>query len=834
MSNNSNSSKKSKNAKEQKSKGKGGKIKPLKLPKTSKPGKVGFKTKYRRFTSKQKTKVIVFKSQAKTELHDFYGKIVHQEVYGIDGKEPPKSSSFGKNFFGLYIIFIAYFFILIIPDNFLTRFLMFGNYFAFSNAIILFFIILSFLFSVDKIRIYIFEEKTFLKQLVLYVSLLAVLYIIFLVISTSINFMSYLLTLSMIWLILLSSRFYIYSRKFSTKIESQFIKKYSGFRFSLAAIIPFLILVVLIIISLFYRSFLVFLSLDLFGTDLFGPPDPVNAVKIYDLEMTVIMPLIYFSLIMTFVFIIFEFISTRRRAETKRAGTFDNFTFSLIVLFIFFFQILQISIFLFMQPETVEAIKKVFGGGTGSIISSIFGLEFVISLYFLYRIIKKTGKTLGWRILFFKKDGLILFTLACVFAQTLTRFTMANQIQNQGITTGIGEFLMADKYIISILMIFFLGTTLLIYYLKPHETSMFMRLQKETIGAEEESMERIYKIIRSEYLRRGEAYPLEILERELIKATHLSKGNVYSLVEQLAKKDMDILITEEKKKVGKPTKMIDFTSVTEKFDKKGVAAQKAKHFLSERLYETALKKEKKESRLLKSASKDQPEDSFISSLTADYSKKQVDKELFQQKLQGGTEISFADQSESLKNQIIRIIKKEYLFRIEKLKKNPEFFIPISEISNEIESATKVNPGELYPILEDLSKTDLELRLVNNPDEPEDKLITFLPFSDDNMNYSLANFRPEEYSKFRTMVTKNFLKYSKAKRDKKTIFQLKKGIIARTDSQAAWLNLLNILYKNYSLYSEQLSKIPNMKGLLKSLDVMIKDFEKREALKNSKT
>jgi len=820
----------SKNSKEQKRKVKEEKIKPPKLQKTSKPGKLGFKNKYRNFTLKQRNKLIVFKSKTKTELQGFYGKLVHQEVYGIDGKEPPKSYSFEKKFFGLYAIFIAYSFILIWaindPDNNLSKYLMFGNPFAFSNAIVLFFIVLSFIFSVDKIRVFIFEKKTVLKQILLYISLLAVLYLIFLYISTSINFMSYLLALAMIWLILLSSRFYIYSRKFSTKIESRFIKKYSVMRFSLAAIIPFFILIILVIISLFYRSFLVFLSLDFLGAR-----DPVNAVEVYNLEMTVIMPLIYFSLVMTLVFIIFEFVSTRRRAETKRAGTFDNFTFSLIVLFIFFFQILQISIFLFLQPETVTAFKSVFGA-TGSIITYIFILEFAISIYFLYRIIKKTGKTLGWRIFFFKKDGLILLCLACVFAQTFTRFTLASQIPNQTITN-VGNVLMADKYIISILMIFFLGTTLLIYYIKPHETSMFMRLQKETVSTEEDNIDRIYTIIRSEYLRRGEAYPLEIIERELIKATQLSKGNVYSLVEQLAKKDMDILITEEKKEVGKPIKIIDFTSVTEKFDKKGVAAQKAKRFLSERLYETALKKEKKESRLLKGVGAEQPENGFISSLSADYSKKQVDKELFQQKLQG-TEISFADQTESLKNQIISIIKKEYIFRIEKPDKKPEFYIPISEIANEIESATKVTPGELYPILEDLVKNDLELRLIDNPDEPEDKKIKFLPFFDFKMNYSLANFRPDEYSEFRLLVIKNFWKNFKTKRDKRILFQLKKGFIAQTESQAAWLKVLNLLHKNYSLYSKQLSNIPNTQKLLKLVDTMLKDYEKREAMKNSKT
>ncbi|MCK4781135.1 MAG: hypothetical protein KAT57_13130, partial [Candidatus Lokiarchaeota archaeon] len=264
--------------------------------------------------------------------------------------------------------------------------------------------------------------------------------------------MTYLLTLAMIWLVLLSSRFYIYSRKFSTKIEARFIKKYSVSRYFFAVIIPFFILGVLIVISLFYRSFLVFLSLDFFG-----PKDPSGAVAVYNLEMTRIMPLIYFSLVMTLVFIIFEYVSTRRRAETKRAGTFDNFTFSLIVFFIFFFQILQISIYMLLQDETISAFQATIGA-TGSVVSFIFVFEFIISMYFLYRIVKKLGKTLGWRILIFKKDGLILLFLACVFAQTLTRFSLASEIPNQ-IVTDVGVILMWDKYIISVLMIFFLGTT---------------------------------------------------------------------------------------------------------------------------------------------------------------------------------------------------------------------------------------------------------------------------------------------------------------------------------------------------------------------------------------
>jgi len=789
-----------------------------------KPDKIGVKQKVKSLTSKKNIKLTRFTSKVKGQLSAFYSdKIIHQEVY-IDGQEP-KSYSFQRKFYGLYGIFAVYSLLLITAINFpgstWINLLMLGNPFVFSNTIVAFFLVLSFLFSVDKVRIFIFEEKTAIKQLILYCSLVAVLYLLFLYISTDLNFMTYLLTLAMIWLLLLSSRFYIYSRKFSTKIEARFIKKYSIPRYFFAIIIPFFILVVLVIISLLYRSFLVWLSLDFFGK-----VDPTSAVKVYNLAMRVIMPLIYFSLVMTLVFIIFEFVLTRRRAETKRAGTFDNFTFSLIVLFIFFFQILQISIYMLLQDDTVTAFKATIGA-ISSPASYIYIFEFVISMYFLFRIIRKTGKTIGWRILFFKKDGLILLCLACVFAQTLTRFSLASQVNNQTLTD-IGTVIMADKYIISVLMILFLGCTILIYYLKPHETSMFMRLQKETVGEEEKSIERIYKIIRSEYIRRGEAYPIEIILRELIKATQLSKGNVYTILEQLARKDMDILITEEKQDLGKPIKMIDFVSVTERFEKKGVAKQKARRYLSERLLETALEKERKTSRLTTNAEAGKTTNSFISSLTSDFSKKQKDKEMHEEKLKNA-EISFTSEqlTENLINQIIRIIKKEYTYRLENPGKIPVFYIPISEISNEIELATRITPGELYPILEDLNKNDIEISLVDNPNEPEDKRIRILPFADDNLNYSLVNFRPDEYSKFRILVTKTFLKNLKTKKEKRFLFQLKKQIPDKTETQKSWIELLSILYNYYPIYSEQLEKIPDRTKLRKLLEAMAKVLEKNQ-------
>ncbi len=755
-------------------------------------------------------------SQSKRKLKQVSNKIFYEEI-SIDGQEPLKFYSYKKKFMGLYAIFLFYSFIILFainyPKNIIVSIFTLGNPFVFGNAIIGLFLSLSILYSIDKVRFFIFEKHTFIKQLGLYVGLIVGYFFIFSFLSSiGLNYMTYLLGLSTVWLVLLSTRFYMYSRKFATKIESRFISKFTVTRSSIAFIAPYFILAVLIVLALFYRSLLVFLSLDFFAI---AAPD--EAVTVYLLEMRLIMPLIYFSLILTLLFILFEFVFTRRRAETKRAGLYDNYTFSLIVLFIFFFQLLQVSIYLIMHEETISAIKTTVGA-TSATLTYIFIFEFIISMFFLYRLVIKLGRSMGGRLLLFKKDGLIALVLGCVFAQTLSRYALQAQIPNQGITD-VGLIFMADKYLVSIIMIIFLGITLLIYYLKPHETSMFIRLQKETVSGKEHNSDIVLKLIRSEYIRRGEAYPIEILERELIRATKLSKQKVYSIMNKLADDSIDIKISDKKDKSGIVRKYLDFVSVTEKFDRKGVAQKKAKKYLSERLFETMSKKEK----TLKlegdgSSLKTNENNQFLNSLSIDYTKKQVDEQKIKDK-QKDTTISFGRKEipPSLKNNIIRTLKKEYTYRVENTDKYPDFHYCISEIASEIQSETRINVGELYPILETINESDLELELFDNPEEPNDKMISFFPIADDDLSYLILNFRPEEYSKIKVRVQVQFQKFFNRKKVRATLAKLKKGIIDKNDVNKSWKQILTRLENYFTEYSKTHVKLINGEGGEKIFD-----------------
>jgi len=774
-----------------------------------------------------KMKATEYLTQSKRKLKEVSNKILYQEII-VDGQEPPKFYSYEKKFMGLYAIFLFYSFLILFAINYprhaLVLFFTIGNPFAFGNAIIGLFISLAILFSIDKVRVFIFERNTAIKQVVLYVGLMAGYLLLFsFLTSTGLNFMSYLLGLSTVWLILLSTRFFMYSRKFATKIESRFISKFTVTRSSIAFIAPYFILAVLVILALFYRSLLVFLSLDFFAI-----PAPVEAVSVYILEMRVIMPLIYFSLILTLLFILFEFVFTRRRAETKRAGVYDNYTFSLIVLFIFFFQLLQVSIYLILHEETISAIKTTVGA-TSATVTYIFIFEFIISMFFLYRIVKKLGRSIGWRLLIFKKDGLMVLILGCVYAQTLSRYALQNQIPYQGITV-VGQIFMADKFLVSIIMIIFLGLTLLVYYLKPHETSMFIRLQKETVSEEEKDSDIVLKLIRSEYIRRGEAYPIEILERELIKSTRLSKQKVYSIINKLASDNIDIKISNKKDDLGMTHKYLDFVSVIEKFDRKGVADKKAKKYLSERLFDTMSKKEKT-LKLGGNLQSNGSSNQFLNSLSTDYTKKQLDEKNIKTQ-QKSTTFSFAQKEipPSLKNNIILTIKKEYTYRIENADKYPDFHFCISEIASEIQSETRITVGELYPILETINESDIEFELLDNQEEPDDKIISFFPIADYDLSYIISNFRPEEYVKIKIRLLKQFLKFFNRKKVKATFTKLKKEITDKNDVDKSWKQILTRLENYFTDYSNTHIKLINGEGGEKIFDqfpkknIDIFDFE----------
>ena len=154
--------------------------------------------------------------------------------------------------------------------------------------------------------------------------------------------------------------------------------------------------------------------------------------------------------------------------------------------------------------------------------------------------------------------------------------------------------------------------------------------------------------------------------------------------------------------------------------------------------------------------------------------------------------------------------------------NFAFYLIISEIASQIQIETKITPGELYPILETISKNDIEVILIKNPNEPEDKFISIFPIADDDLNYQIANFRPQEYKNIKIGVIKNLNKCLKRNKSKTGLAKLRKGIGKVSEQDKSWDLILKQLNTYYPLYTETEETIQKGENLKKVFGVFPKN------------
>ncbi len=563
------------------------------------------------------------KSSLRKHQHSFFERVKLVLTGKSEHQKKTTRIFWGKKFVFLIIIFLIYSFILISNwDNFVFRILTIYNPYALSVSLVFTFFMLSILFLNTKIKQFFFGTYYVLKQIPLFFGLLYGSFFLWrYLIASGWNMLPALLILAMIWLIIQGVRVYDTSRKFASKMEARTLQRYSPLVNIFISIIPFLILIVLTIGVWSYRYGLVWFTLDIIVMNHpYFSGDPASAILMYGTEMTVIMPFLYVSLIIIFVLFAIELIMTRLRLENRRMGTFDNFAYSLIVFFMFLYLIYQISLYLILHSNTQLAMGSM-GGGTGGT-SIFFYLEFFISMVFLFRGIRVLSKQVSGNLLFFNKDSLIMVFLGTVTAQTASRIPIFANIPNQTVGN-FSDLINMDHLLIPALIILFLGITLLIYYIRPQATSMFLRSHKGVIDSDDEKREIIYEFLKREFVRRGEPFPLTDVDNQLINLTGASKTTVRNIIQR----DLDSQYMELQVVTKGARKFIEFISIHDSYDKKSEAEERVKQFMADRLTETLTDEEKKELGISKGVSSDVEErKSFLTALDSSYKKKTTEPE----------------------------------------------------------------------------------------------------------------------------------------------------------------------------------------------------------------
>ncbi|MBD3353294.1 MAG: hypothetical protein GF364_17570 [Candidatus Lokiarchaeota archaeon] len=588
-------------------------------------------------------------------------------------------------------------------------------------------------------------------------------------------------------------------------------------------------------------------------------PESIDAVvEIYALEIHLILPFLYITLIIIFVLISMEFLLTRRKATNRRAGAFDNFTYTSIVFFMFFYLLYQISMYLFVNETTTSALSDISGAATGT--SYLFWVEFVISMMFLFRAILKAGKSFGWNLLFLNQDAMIMGFLATIMAQTTSRLAIYSDVGGQDLGT-FTNWLSMDHLLIPIIIIAFLGITIIVYYIKPQEASMFMRIAEETVIKEDKSMAIVTKFLKREFIRRGTKYNVDEIEPQLLAITGLTKGLVHSLLTRISDKYLDInLMIEEED--GQEVKYIEFISITEKYQRSGVSRSRAQKYMTSRLIDT-LGKDKKRIRLADSKKKItevSEREQFLSALGSGFYKKVKDNESRDiENVSDALKTTFDKEVDEVTAEVIyEMIKREYIRRVTHpiSFNDEECAIKISEIADDVYKATKISAGTLYPLMDSWAQENWNIQFLDQWDEYGDKdldkltvegdhYIDFNPISDFEISEAVQKYRPR-----RLLLVKKVLcawLYDALTLEKERIKPLikldrnEKKALRKIDNifwskhfyhRLYWYKMMELFHEGYKKKIRQFTYNKNMKNLLDCVKKIKKSKEISEQ-KNKK-
>ncbi len=635
--------------------------------------------------------------------------------------------------------------------------------YIFGIALTFFFIACALLYSIDAVRKIVF--KRWYVQILFYIGVFAACY--FLASSiffAGIQMVPFLLILSTLWLLLQSMMYYTSSRGFSTRVETRLVERYSKIRLAFAVFVPLFFVGVILFISWSYRFLWVTLALDITA-----PYQPTESVEFYSLLMTRVAPAIYLIVILITLFLALEFILSMKRAETRSAGVWDNFTFALMSFFLFIWMIFMVTLFLLLSPETRGILANFFGGG-GAETGSTTGFaaliaEFAVSMIFLYLIIRDIGKAFGWRVFFLQKDGLVFFFLAIIMGQGISRYAIFKGIEpqyTQGETI-LGTILTSDRLIIPMLLIILLGLTVLIYYIRPQKASMFMRREQEAVEEEDRAKDLVLKFLRREFIRKGKKFRVDSIDQRLAELLNVPVAVVNELIAHITGEYVDIILDEETTPEGK-IKYIDFIPITERYQNSEQADEKARHVLAQRLAGSLQAKSGDKQRVIvRPKQKDTKAGELISGLQSGLAKQAREKK------EAGQSSKTVDFKGDVKEDTLAILseflRNEFIHQVKRPNQFPSPGLKILDIASRVEDISGVNPAELQSALETLMHKNPNIIIVDNPQDADNKIIEIQPITDLELSDIVEQYNPEALQRLRAHLWNALIIATRMKREK---------------------------------------------------------------------
>ncbi|MHA1647931.1 MAG: hypothetical protein ACTSVL_10195 [Promethearchaeota archaeon] len=765
-----------------------------------------------------------------------------------------KPSYIGKKMLGLFGIFFIYSFIyfallsnIFSPDSqFMQIFsILYGkDPYIWGVSLSFSFIFLSFLFCNDKILAWTFGKAAFWKQIGIFTILMIGSYFLsrYIVIESDFDLYAVLIFLAMIWLIFQSIRLYSGARKGATKIETKLSNHYSPIRYLITNIIPFILLGIMLFLAWVFRYVIVIYTLDYIAVFV-----PDQSFALYHDQMTRLMPILYIGLMTITIFILAQRMLSRKKGSTARAGSFDNLAFSIICFVLYLYALYNFVLYVFLEPDFLDAVSIVLHSSSSS--SGLFIFEFAFTIVFLIWIITDINKQFSTGFLFFTNDGFVMFLIGTIFAQTAARIGLLTGVAHA--SGSLTDFIKYDYLALPFFIMVFLGITIIMYWIKPHQISMFMRIHKSAKNKDTRSMDVILSFFKREFIRRGSRY---LISKEIIlslsKLTGLNRTVLWSLIHRLNKQYLDMQLEEEKDSYGDPIFYFNFIPITQRYQKSTEADLRAKKFVQNQFMKNVQKKQKSKIDLAKgSISSSKQSDLFIKALSEQYSRKVQDEEAIKESQKDSQLIIDRAIDEETKRLVYVIIRQEYLQRAKQVADFPDDFrFRLSDIAVTIEKVAHIPLGRVFPLIRKMAADDWNLNLnvdkagKASHDNSADSYIELFPVDDFKTYITLREYRPDTLKEINLFMQLMFEKSINF--DRKSLASIPPLVYTdddkefeRSDASHFFAQMMVYFHKNYSKIRKQRIQKYQSKDFQKFINQIIegkiREFDKHHQLKKNK-
>lgn len=262
----------------------------------------------------------------------------------------------------------------------------------------------------------------------------------------------------------------------------------------------------------------------------------------------------------------------------------------------FLYSLYNIALYLFLDPKFLEGFGKVLGSTSHS--ATAFLVEFLITIVFLIWIVIDLHKQFEKGILFFTKDGMVLFLMGTIIAQTTARLGIV--LGHSNINNLLANIIKYDYMVLPWVILLFLGVTIVSYWIRPQEMSMFLHMSKSAVRDQDKGMENILRFLKREFIRRGEKFEISPdIINSLRKITAYPSQVIWSLIYRLNDQYIDVHLQFEKDEQNKKIVYFDFLPITQRYSKSKEAEYRAKTYLSSYFVQSLQKNLEENYQLLK-------------------------------------------------------------------------------------------------------------------------------------------------------------------------------------------------------------------------------------------